>query len=194
MMKDDSPLMIPEEQVAAAFAGPPMVSSEQKFEPSPYEYLLKAFESHITEERDVLALYRQLADSSKDPVVQLVMGIVLEDEERHHTLMHRIATRVKNDLEWSKTPGALPAGSQSFDVDTYLSLLNFISSERAGIHQLESLATRLDGLYGGLPTELLEMMVQDSKKHEHLLRFLFRLQGQALQQSQPVEHYPDLVI
>jgi hypothetical protein len=194
MMRDDPHWTIPEEQVAAAFAGPPMVAGEQRPKPSPYEYLLRAFESHIAEERDVLAKYRQLAETSGDPVVQLVMDIVLDDEERHHSLMHRIATRVKDDLEWSQTPGSLPATGGSFDPDTYKSLLAFISSERAGIHELESLATRLDGLYGGLPTELLEMMVQDSKKHEHLLRFLFRRQGQALQESRTVEHYPDIVI
>jgi rubrerythrin len=185
MMKDDSPWIVPEEQVAAAFSGPPMVSPERPAELSPYEYVLRAFESHISGERDALTLYRQLAETAKDPVVKLVVGIVLEDEERHHSLMQRIAARVKDDLEWSQTPGALPSASTTFDWETYDALYNFIASERTGIHQLEGLAARVEGLYGGLPTELLEMMVQDSKKHERLLRFLYRRQGQAMEDATP---------
>jgi rubrerythrin len=187
--------MIPEEQVAEAFSGPLMGTPERPAEQSPYEYVLRAFESHISSEHDVLTLYRQLAETSKDPVAKLILEIVLEDEERHHSLMQRIATRFKDDLEWSQTPGALPANGAAFDSETYNALHRFIESERTGIHQLESLAARVEGLYDGLPTELLEMMVQDSKKHERLLRFLFRRQGRAFQESQPpTDHSPGVVI
>jgi rubrerythrin len=193
MMKDDDGWMVPEAQVAEAIANPKSPLYEESVL-SPFEYLLRAFESHISGERDVLAQYRQLAETSKDPVVKLIMGVVLEDEERHHSLMHRLATRFKDDLEWSQTPGALPAERPTFDRDTYDAIHKFIFSERTGIHQLEELATRVEGLYGGLPTELLEMMVQDSQKHERLLRFLFRRQGQAIQEAEPPAHYPDIVI
>jgi rubrerythrin len=183
MTNEDAQWMVPEAKVAEAIAHPQSPFHENIGTLSPFEYLLRAFESHISGERDVLALYRRLAETSKDPVVQIIMGVILEDEERHHSLMHRIATRFKDDLEWSQTPGALPTDRPSFDRETYEALHKFIVSERTGIHQLEELATSVDGLYGGLPTELLEMMVDDSKKHERLLRFLFRRQGQAMQEA-----------
>jgi hypothetical protein len=194
MTNEDAQWMVPEAQVAEAITNPKSPFQENGGTLSPYEYLQRAFESHISGEHDTIGLYRQLAETSKDPVVQLIMGAILDDEERHHQLMHRLATRVKDDLEWSQTPGALPTERPTFDRETYEALHKFILSERTGIHQLEELAVRVEGLYGGLPTELLEMMMEDSKKHERLLRFLFRRQGQAMHEAEPPTHYPDIVI
>ena len=151
---------------------------------SPDEYLLRVLEGHIAGEAATLAEYRALAKSTQDPVVELIMGLVLEDEERHHTLMNSLAARIKDDLYWKQTPGALPPGTPTAaDQETYESLRRFVANERFGIHELEEFAGRADGLHGGLPTEILEMMALDSQKHEHLLRFLFRRVGMALRDA-----------
>src|SRR5690242_5499209 len=67
---------------------------------TPYEVLLHAVERHIEGEKRTLPLYRQLAGSTRDGVIRLIMDIVLEDEERHHDLMRRIAAQLKDDLNW----------------------------------------------------------------------------------------------
>jgi len=183
-MNNENRLIMPEAEVAAALGPTGTMSPAPEPELSPYEYLLHALEAHIGAERDSLAHYRELAESTKDPVVELIMGIILEDEERHHALMSRIATRLKDDLNWSQSPGALPSrGAEATDTAAYESLRSFVASEREGIHELRKFAGRADGLYGGLPSELLEMMARDSEKHEHLLRFLFLRIGSTISRT-----------
>jgi rubrerythrin len=184
MTNSEARWMVPEAEAAVIIGPTGQADTKNSIEPSPYEYLLRALESHISSEREALARYRQLAEATNDPVVELIMGIVLEDEERHHSLMRRIAARLKDDLDWSQSPEALPAAGPTADRSTYEALRAFVASERAGIRELEDFAGRADGLYGGLPTELLEMMVFDSEKHEHLLRFLFRRLGQGLTEAE----------
>lgn len=148
---------------------------------SPYEILLGALEAHIGAERNSLEHYRELQESTTDPAIELIMGIILEDEERHHALMHRIAARLSDDLKWAHSSDALPTSRDiSSDTAVYESLRSFVASERSGTHLLQSFATNADGLSGGLPSELLEMMALDSQKHEHLLRFLFHRVGTAI--------------
>jgi len=184
MQNIDSQWGVPEAEMALS-VGPGQASPRPEGAPTPDEYLLRALEGHIAAERGYLGQYRELAESTKDPVVELIMGIILEDEERHHSLMRRLATRLKDDLYWSQTPDALRAPRPaSVDPKEYESLRNFVASERAGIHELQDFAGRADGLYGGLPTALLEMMALDSQKHEHLLRFLFRRLGQAMSEAE----------
>jgi rubrerythrin len=182
MMTNDERQGMFAEAHAALVMGPAGQSEwpeERKLPPD--EYLLRALESHISGERTFLAQYRDLAESTQDPIVKLIMNIVLEDEERHHTLMRQLATRLKDGLYWAHTPDALPSTTPATaDADAHEALRRFASSERSSIHELNQLAGQADGLYGGLPTELLEMMALDSQKHEHLLRYLSRRIGGAL--------------
>lgn len=172
---------LPEAEAAAVIAGEGGLVPQSADELSPYEYLLRALESHIAAERESLGHYRQLAESTKDPVVELVMGIILEDEERHHGLMRRLAARLQDDLNWSHTPEALPVpAAAAAAAETHELLRRFVLSEEAGIRELQSFAKQAEGLYGGLPSELLAMMALDSQKHEHLLRFLYRRLGQTI--------------
>lgn len=172
--KNDALWQVPEAEVAAAIGPTSPALTQGPDELSPYEHLLRALESHIGAERNALSHYRQLAEGSGDPVVQLVMGIILEDEERHHALMRRLATRIQDDLYWKRSSEALPVGSPgNASADDLEELKTFILSEQSGIRELQEFSKQSEGLYQGLPSELLEMMVLDSQKHERLLRFLF---------------------
>lgn len=148
---------------------------------SPYEYFQRALESHIANERAVFDRYRQLAEQSLDPVVRLVMGIIFEDEERHHSIMRQLATRLQDDLAWTHSPEALPVGeSPAPSREEYESLRQFVASEETSIRDLREFAKDAEGLYQGVAGALIDMMVLDSQKHEQLLRFLFRRVGEAL--------------
>lgn len=182
MTNSEAQKILSEAEAGLAFG--PLTGADAGPELSPDEYLLRALEGHIGGERTSLGQYRDLAQTTKDPVVALIMGIVLEDEERHHGLMRSIAARIKDDLYWAQSADALPATVQApADAAAYESLRRFIASERTGVHELQNFAGQADGLYGGLITELLEMMVMDSQKHEHLLRFLFRRIGGAMAEA-----------
>src|SRR5438874_11381717 len=75
------------------------------------EWLLEAVERHASAEQDALAEYEFVAEASADPVVALVMRLILEDEARHHGLLRRIEVTLRDALNWTHSPSALPAAS-----------------------------------------------------------------------------------
>jgi rubrerythrin len=178
MMDNKSGWMVTEvaSSMIAGPAGSADIPSGQALAPD--ELLMGALQAHIDGERDSLASYRALAESTRDQVIQLIMGIVLDDERRHHELMRRIATQVKDDLYWAHSGDTLPSTAESgVDTTAHETLRQFVAAEQTAAQELRSLASSTSGLHGDLLFELLTMMALDSEKHEHLLRFLFRRVG-----------------
>ncbi len=140
--------------------------------------LLDAVERHATLESDALGQYQHIADASGDPVIALVMRLILEDEERHHGLLKRIATTLRDALNWTHSPGALPRPGDGAPATEDLTPVAraLIDEERTGAQALRRLAEREKGLIedSGLNSLLLEMMAMDSDKHARLLRFVHR--------------------
>jgi rubrerythrin len=140
------------------------------------ERLLHAVERHIALESDALDQYEQLATSSGDAVIALVMRLILDDEQRHHGLLMRIATTLRDGLNWTRSPEALPMTTSDEDVahaaDLATTARALIEEERSGAQAMRRLAAQERGLDSGLDSLLLEMMAMDSEKHAHLLRFV----------------------
>ncbi len=147
---------------------------------SPLERLLRAVDTHAAAEADALSQYEYLADASGDPVIALVMRLILDDEVRHHGLLHRMATTLRDALEWTTSPAALPKGAPPARVSgPYVELARMlIEEERTGARALRRLAEEEKDINGGLDSLLLEMMAMDSDKHARLLQFVqHRLEG-----------------
>ncbi len=144
---------------------------------SPIERLLHAVDVHAAAEADALGQYEYLADASGDPVIALVMRLILDDEVRHHGLLHRMATTLRDALEWTSSPAALPkAGAPTEPVPAaFVQLAHaLVEEERTGARALRRLAEQEKDINGGLDSLLLEMMAMDSEKHARLLQFVQR--------------------
>src|ERR1700732_847597 len=72
------------------------------------EWIVSAVDHHAAAEAESLVQYEQLAESSGDPVVALIMRLILEDEVRHHGLLKSIEASLRDALWWSHSPAALP--------------------------------------------------------------------------------------
>jgi len=145
------------------------------------ERMYDAIQRHIQAESDALAQYDRIAEESGDPVIALVMRLVLQDEERHHGLLERIANSLRDALDWTHTPDALPTG-QPYSGERAATLAGvtreLIEEERQGAKALRNLAHKERNIADGLHSLLLEMMALDSDKHAHLLQFVEqRLRG-----------------
>ena len=138
--------------------------------------LLDAVERHATLEAGALGHYEHLAQASNDPVIALVMRLILEDEERHHGLLIRMASTLRDALNWTYSADSLPRRSKpAADGEDLASLaLELIEEERAGAEALRHLAEGERCMDGGLGALLLDMMAMDSEKHARLLRFVHR--------------------
>ncbi len=146
-------------------------------DPTSVDSLLRAFEDHAANEAEALEGYRRLAETTSDPVVALVMHMVLKDEERHHGLMERMATTLRDGLEWRNSADALPLSRPPADASSpeVMDIVrSWIDEERQGARELEKAAADLRELHGGLFSLLLEWMAVDSQKHERAMRFLAR--------------------
>lgn len=148
-------------------------------ETSTFERLLETVETHVREEMEFLSGYRQLAEAIADPVVALLLQLLLEDEQRHHELLRRIALSLRDGLYWSHSMGALPTPPSRLAREPSPELLaalgalrSYSRQERDGAHRLRELARQNGDLYGGVLALLLESMARDSEKHERILRFI----------------------
>jgi len=140
---------------------------------SPVERLLHAVDTHAAAEADALGQYEYLARASADQVIALVMRLILDDEVRHHGLLHLMATTLRDALEWTSSPAALPKGvPQEPASGAHVTLArSLIEEERTGARALRRLARQEKDINGGLDSLLLEMMAMDSDKHARLLQF-----------------------
>jgi hypothetical protein len=141
------------------------------------ERLLQAVERHVEAEADALGQYEYLETASGDPVVALVMRLILDDEERHHTLLTRIASSLRDALNWTHSDDALPKGptdARPAPAELAGIARALIDEEKTGAQALRKLARRERDIGGGLDSLLLEMMAMDSDKHARLLQFVQR--------------------
>jgi rubrerythrin len=141
------------------------------------EWLLQAIERHAASEADALDLYARIADESGDPVVALVMRLILDDELRHHSLLKRIESSLRDALDWSHSPSALPSSTvprQALPDGLAHVARELVEEERTGARKMRELASKERGIDDGLHSLLLEMMALDSEKHAHLLTYVQR--------------------
>jgi rubrerythrin len=161
--------------VIAGYTGFPIESHAHRPSPGSVEWLLDAVERHAIAEQDALAQYEYLRTASGDPVIALVMRLILEDEERHHGLLKRIEATLRDALEWTNSPGALPvpAPPQQPVTSELVETSNaLIKEEHTGARYLRDLAHQGKDVSWGLPSLLAEMMAMDSDKHARLLKFV----------------------
>jgi hypothetical protein len=150
-------------------------------EPPPLsERLIRALEAHAAAEAADSANCRQLAQAMHDPVVELLVGMIVEDEQRHDSLLRSMIRRLQEEVEFVSSPGALPVpnGSGLRSVDAYTDMVasvrGLIRNEHEGSRHLRHLARQEPTLYGGLYPLLLETIARDSEKHATILRYLLR--------------------
>jgi rubrerythrin len=162
-------------QLIDGYSGFPIEARVQRPASGSVEWLLDAVERHATAERDALAQYEYLRTASGDPVIALVMQLILDDEERHHGLLRRMEASLRDALNWTHSPAALPTSTPPQEpaaaelVDTAAAL---IKEEHTGARYLRDLAQREKDVDSGFQSLLIDMMAMDSDKHARLLQFV----------------------
>ena len=142
--------------------------------PSASERLIRALEAHASAEAHDLALCAELAERSSDPVLKMLMSLLAEDEQRHHTLLLSMVRRLQEEVEFVASPTALPVDTGETAPDSTLpsTLRALIRDEQEGARHLRHLARQEPHVYHGLYPVLLEAIARDSEKHAAILRYL----------------------
>jgi rubrerythrin len=128
-------------------------------------------QAHVREEEQFLRAYRELAAGINDPGVRLLVELIVEDEERHHALMARIAAAARGDAGGDAT--AAPEFSTD-DVERLLAPTErFLDAEREDRRRLRDLSRALRPLRDdNLWPLIVEAMEIDTRKHVRILEYL----------------------
>lgn len=155
---------------------------------SPIEALEEAFEAQQVTKAASVAAYRALVKRNHDPIVAQLLQLVLEDQERHRNLLQRMSATLRDVLNWTRSPEAIPMGPAAADDSAYELLVAArarLCEERENGQQLRQLAKRDKKLYDGLFKVLLEMMAADAEEHESILRFVVQRLEAAAEAPEP---------
>ena len=142
------------------------------------ERLVRALEAHQAAEAADVASCRQMAQRLGDPVANLLVGMILEDEQRHAALLGAMIRRLHTEVDFVASADAVPVptgsglGRVEAAAETAATMRGLIRNEHEGARHLRHLGRQEPTLYGGLYPLLLETIARDSEKHVTILRYL----------------------
>jgi rubrerythrin len=146
--------------------------------PSLSERVIRALEAHASAEAHDVATCEQLIVDSDDVVVKLLVGMIVEDEQRHHSLLLSMVRRLQEEVEFVASPSALPVPEDGavagVDHELAATLRGLIRDEHEGARHLRHIARQEPRMYDGLYSMLLETIARDSEKHATIFRFLLQ--------------------
>jgi rubrerythrin len=146
-------------------------------EPPPLsDRLIRALEAHAAAEVHDVGTCQQIAQRTADPAVRFLFDLVLEDEQRHHSVIQSMIRRLQEEVEFVPSPDAMPVADAptSADPEMVASVRALIRDEQEGARYLRHLARQEPALYGGLFSMLLETIARDSEKHAAIFRYVLR--------------------
>ncbi len=142
-------------------------------ERSTVERLLDNLEAQERSERELLDDYSNAAAQMPDRGVRFIMGLILEDEARHHRLMAAMAEDIRSSVEWLHKEG-VPSITAAGDARDKLlaSTDRFLEIEHESIDDLKELKKAVKNLNTGMLEMLVESMEADTHKHIGMLKFV----------------------
>ena len=150
-------------------------------EPPPLsERLIRALQAHAAASAADVATCRELANRMDDPVAELLVGMIVDDEQRHDALLRSMVRRLEEEVDFLPARGAVPVpnGSMARDPEVAAEMAarvrGLIRNEHEGSRHLRHLARQEPTLYRGLYPLLLETIARDSEKHATILRYVLR--------------------
>jgi signal transduction histidine kinase len=143
-------------------------------EKSPIEKLFAQLEAHEREEEETLKDYEAAAKAAPDAGFRYLMGLVLEDEERHHRLSKAMADEVGQSLLWLQREEPLPSIRPTPEEAQKLlrQTERFLKIEQDGERQLADMRHQVKDLHAGLLELIVDMMRADTEKHVHILKYI----------------------
>lgn len=134
-----------------------------------YEHLT----SHIAIETGAMAEHAQLAESSTG-WVKFLLELIGEDEARHHALFERWASSVRAMGSLSEAADGIPFIRTVENADEVKAVArHLLEIERADERELKALHKEIkDVADTTLWSLLVDLMLLDTRKHQHILEFL----------------------
>jgi rubrerythrin len=132
---------------------------------------------HIKHEGALLDEYAQACDETESKALAYVIGLLLEDERRHHRQFFELAETLKSEAELQSTDPVVPRlDMHRVDRDKVLTVTRrLLAMEEADAAELKRLRKELRDVEDTtLWALLVENMQSDTAKHIAMLKFVER--------------------
>jgi rubrerythrin len=138
------------------------------------QQIFNRVQGHIQSEIAVQTSYRELMDSSTSASTKMLIGMILEDEARHHETLDQIARAIRSQVEMEQIEGAVPPlGPLVHEPGLASATKRFQAIEKQDVNELRKLKHDMrDVAETTLWPLLLELMLLDSRKHLRILKFI----------------------
>lgn len=144
----------------------------REWEKDVYEH----FREHVETEAELLTEYRELAeDESTSPAFRYLAAMILADEIRHHRVFSDLTETMREMVAGEDGTHGVPSlrGLHADRIRTERITDRLIDVERQDLKELKDLAKRLkDFDHITLWGLLIELMIDDTKKHIKILEFI----------------------
>ncbi len=130
---------------------------------------------HERDEQTIIGRYREAAAQADSEAFRYLIGLILEDEDRHHRFTTEIANALRSDVELVDATPRVPMLKAWKPVPPELldATDEFLALEREDARHLKELARELrDTRDTTLWHLLVTLMQSDTEKHIHVLEFL----------------------
>jgi hypothetical protein len=130
---------------------------------------------HERDEQDIIGRYRDARMTTDSEAFRYLIGVIIEDEDRHHRFTTEIVNALRSDVELTDVSPRVPMLKAWKPVAPELmeATEEFLRLERGDAKHLKELARDLrDTRDTTLWHILVTMMLDDTNKHIHVLEFL----------------------
>ena len=146
----------------------------RRAQPSLAERLYSDVHAHRRDVSALVAEANSAVTTAATPLAQQMIGHIADEEARQLDLLDRMAATLRDALEWSRSPSALPSGAGVERAETIESIKTLLRLERERARAARNLAKAYAGIDGGLERALMEGSVATSESNRRILEFLLR--------------------
>lgn len=129
--------------------------------------------THMVQEGALLGAYQSLSEEADAEFVSYLIGLILEDERRHHRVFTELVDTLRNRVEWGDRPGVPGVSDAANPVKLLVATEQLLDREAHDARELARFRRELRDLRGAsVWPVLIDVMACDTEKHQGILRFV----------------------
>jgi hypothetical protein len=135
--------------------------------------LFRHLSAHLQEEGALLGASKTLSEQADAEYVAYLIGIILEDEFRHHRLLTELVDTLRGRVEWTDRPSVPDVANAANPIKLLMTTETLLDREQSDARELQRLSRELRPVRGtSVWPVLIEIMERDTEKHQGILRFV----------------------
>ena len=128
---------------------------------------------HMQNEGELLARYKTLSEQADAEYITYLVGMIFEDEIRHHRLFTELVNALRSAVERTDESSVPLVRNVANPEELRAATSELLDRERADARELKRLSKELRDLRGtSVWPVLVEVMERDTEKHQSILAFI----------------------